>query len=541
MGFRQFGLVALLASSNAIGGAPEWAGSRACDRCHAAISRTYRETPMAKSSGEVSATAFEDDFSRPTFSDAQSRFLYTVRRATGGLALSMRKSDPEPFTVERALRYFIGSGTVARTFLIETGGFLYESPATYYGRTQSWNFSPGYAKYSYPFLTRAIAPGCIDCHATRIQPIPATQNGFRSPPFAEAGIGCERCHGPGALHVRTGKAKDIVNPIKLSTAARESVCAQCHLSGEARVERAGRSELDFLAGDILSDYSVAFVKDGPAPGRRFTSHVENLAQSACQRLGGSRLWCGTCHDPHSVPDPAGKVAWFRSKCQACHADGACTAGASLRAARNDDCVACHMPKTAVTDAEHVVSTDHSIPRKPGLSDRTVSGSGLVPFGGTPASSRDLGIANGIVALRDRNPLLSKRAFDLLVKAQTESPDEPQTLAYLADLYRTGGDDVRAAKLYERLLQVDPTQSAAPVALGGYAMEKRDYDRAIQLWNQALRISPALVLVRSNLAIALSRRGKRDEAMTVLEGALEFNPSFDAARALLNELRAGKTL
>ena len=25
--------------------------------------------------------------------------------------------------------------------------------------------------------------------------------------------------------------------------------------------------------------------------------VENLAQSACSRVSGNRLWCGSCHDP----------------------------------------------------------------------------------------------------------------------------------------------------------------------------------------------------------------------------------------------------
>jgi Tfp pilus assembly protein FimV len=42
-------------------------------------------------------------------------------------------------------------------------------------------------------------------------------------------------------------------------------------------------------------------------------------------------------------------------------------------------------------------------------------------------------------------------------------------------------------------------------------------------------------VRLNLAVALIRTGHREEARAVLEKALEFNPSFTAARKLLSEI------
>jgi tetratricopeptide (TPR) repeat protein len=68
------------------------------------------------------------------------------------------------------------------------------------------------------------------------------------------------------------------------------------------------------------------------------------------------------------------------------------------------------------------------------------------------------------------------------------------------------------------------------------MEQGHYDEAIRLFRQALQISPALVLVRFNLAVALTRTGKPLEARSVLEKALEFDPSFTAARDLLNKIR-----
>ena len=90
------------------------------------------------------------------------------------------------------------------------------------------------------------------------------------------------------------------------------------------------------------------------------------------------------------------------------------------------------------------------------------------------------------------------------KPTAANPKDPQTLSYLADLYKTRKDDATAAQLYQQLLNIDPTQSSAPMNLGAYHMEQGHNEQAIALFNQALRISPALVLVRLNLAIALIR-------------------------------------
>jgi predicted Zn-dependent protease len=69
------------------------------------------------------------------------------------------------------------------------------------------------------------------------------------------------------------------------------------------------------------------------------------------------------------------------------------------------------------------------------------------------------------------------------------------------------------------------------------MEQGHYEQAIALFEEALKISPALVLVRLNLAVALVRTGHGQEARAVLERALEFNPAFTVARDLLNQIRS----
>lgn len=500
---------------------PGWVGSKACASCHAEIYRKYLSTPMARTSGPAASAAV------PEQSFVANGYRYAIAHQPGKLYLEFRKTGTDA-VVRRELAWFAGSGGRARSYFIDVDGFLYEAPATYYGGAREWALSPGYGQYRYPFLARAIAPGCLECHATGIRPVSGTQNGYRSPPFLEGGVGCERCHGPGARHAASGKAADIVNPASLAPGERESVCAQCHLSGEIRVERAGKSMSDFTAGDNLSDYAVAFVRTASS-GMKVTSHVENLAQSACSRASGGRLWCGFCHDPHFIPAPAEKAAYFRAKCQTCHAAAVCS--------RGPDCIECHMPRSPVRDAEHVVYTDHSIPRRPKpRNEMPPADAALVAFGKAQANARDQGLAYAIVALREQNRTYSARAFDLLREAERRDHDDPQTLAYLADLYKTRHDDRTAATLYQRLYQIDSSQSSAPINLGAYAMEQGRNEEAIPLFQQALRISPALVLVRLDLAVALIRTGKTGEARSVLEKALEFNPSFTAAQDLLNQIR-----
>jgi len=479
---------------------------------------------MALSSGPAGSNPIPG---KASFS-GNSGYRYSIVQHNQKLFLDIGNTAAKA-TIRRELAYFVGSGAVARSYLIAVDGFLYEAPATYYSRQRSWGLSPGYDRYPYPFLTRAIAPACLECHATGVQPVQDTQNGYQSTPFLEGGVGCERCHGPGAAHAASGKAMDIVNPARLPAEQRDSVCAQCHLSGEIRVEHAGKSMSDFIAGAKLSDFAVAFVRATTSPGMKVTSHVENLAQSACNRESGNRLWCGTCHDPHYVPSPAEKAAWFRSKCQACHVASECQHG--------NNCIACHMPASSVIDAEHVVYTDHSIPRRPVPRDRKPPAEApLVGFGGVPVNARDQGLAYAIVALREQNAGYSARAFDLLREAERQNPNEPQTLSYLADLYKSRKDDGNAALLYRSLYTIDPTQSIAPANLGAYQMEQGQYEEAIRFFEEALKISPALVLVRLNLARALIQLGQKAEARSVLEKALEFNPSFTAARKLLDQIR-----
>jgi Tetratricopeptide repeat/Cytochrome c554 and c-prime len=490
---------------------------------------------MANGSGRVGTGEPHERFDRTEFRDSGGAFAYRVSQDGGKYFLDFqRQGTKQPIEGHRQLEYFVGSGAAARSYLLNFDGFLYEAPVAYYSSSASWKSAPGYAPLDYPYLTRPILPGCLECHASGIQRIPGTQNAYASPPFLEGGVACERCHGAGSDHIAAGKP--LLNPAKLRAAERDSICDQCHLSGEIRVAKSGKDDLAFRPGDRLVDDLTVFVRAGSPAQMKVTSHAEDLAQSACKRASGEKLWCGTCHDPHSVPAADVKGAYFRGKCLSCHQTSDCGAQQSTRQANGDNCVTCHMPRNPASDIEHVVFTDHAIRRRARPTGASLPvDADLVPFGGGTASTRDLGLAYAMVGLRELNPTYIERSFHLLQETVSSGHADAPTLAYLAEFYRNRKDDAHALPLYEKAWQLDTTQSAVAAALGAYQMQRGNVEQAIRFWSQALAINPALVLVRTNLATALLRSGHAEEAQVTLRKALEFQPSSQEARELLDKI------
>src|SRR5689334_10629960 len=161
---RRFALV-WLAVSGAFGA--DFAGNKACATCHAAIYRAYTRTPMAQSSGKVAIEDPKETFERAEFRDDRGAFSYRV--APDYRFEFTQQGVRQPIAGIRSLAYFIGSGSAARTFLMDDDGFLFESPVTYYRQSASWKASPGFESVDYPYLTRPVQPGCLQCHASGIQ------------------------------------------------------------------------------------------------------------------------------------------------------------------------------------------------------------------------------------------------------------------------------------------------------------------------------------------------------------------------------------
>jgi hypothetical protein len=393
---------------------------------------------------------------------------------------------------QRQLSYYIGSGAAGRSFAWARGGFLFEAPITWYTQIGSWDVSPGYSADATSQWNRPIEPSCLFCHASQTRSREGSQNAYADPPFAHGGVTCERCHGPGSLHIE-GKAK-MVNPARLAPARRDAVCAQCHLTGQSRVTRAGRQLQDYRPGDLLSDFAAYFVAEAPGDFQ-VNSHVEKLAGSACKRAAGDRLWCGACHDPHTVPPESARVQWYRTKCLTCHEPAECE--------RGFDCLACHMPKSHAADAGHGVFTDHSIPRNAQRSaSKTATPWKLRPFTAADRGDRELGLAYAEVGVRTGDRRQQAEAIRLL----TAAPQDAEVQVRLADLQERAGNPGRAVALYQAALRQDPNAVVALVNLGRLYGSGGLLDRAIALWREALQRNPCLAEAGTNLRIALQAKG-----------------------------------
>ncbi len=481
----------------------------ACARCHADIVRTYSTTAMARTSGKV--TPGNHAPAKP-FLDPTTQTTFSITQAPQSLLLQFEKGPD--ITGTRPLEWFLGSGRVGRSYLFRMGGRLFQSPISYYSTASQWQLSPGFDRRTSLDLTRAVEPSCLNCHASNYNPATLTMN---------PGISCERCHGDARQHLSTLGKASIINPKKLPPQERDSICAQCHLTGVARVAKFRTDNATYMPGKKLSDFSALFVWDQPESNTiGVTSHFEKLATSRCKIITGDALTCTTCHDPHSEPQPQKAASFFNQKCQNCHAQKPC-----LQSPQGD-CIACHMPKSTGGSVDHSSYTNHSIPRTTNITPQ-INPTSLVSFWPNTTSERDLGLAWSIVGKTDQ-------AQPLLEAAAKANPNDTASLSQLAQLHDRQGREDLAQPFYEAILKKDPNNATAATNLAVIRIKAGLTDEAIALWRSALKVNPAQTGTRMNLAQALFRQGNKAAAAAEIEQALKYDPDQPSARRLLNQLR-----
>ena len=225
---------------------------------------------------------------------------------------------------EAEVRFVLGSGKLGASFLIDRDGFLFQSPISWYARQGRWDLSSGYRGRN-PHFDRAVIATCLYCHANRVEPVEETVNRYAPPTFRGHAIGCERCHGPGALHVvrpavEGGVDATIVNPAALEPALRDAVCEQCHLMGQQRVIKLDRRDDDFRPGlPFYLVWSVFEWAEGAATDK-FVGQVEQMHESRCYRASSGGLGCISCHDPHRQPADLERAGYYRGRCLECHGE-----------------------------------------------------------------------------------------------------------------------------------------------------------------------------------------------------------------------------
>jgi hypothetical protein len=200
------------------------------------------------------------------------------------------------------ISYVIG-GTNKKARFIDKQGFIItaakdgsEAKTQYNMKDGSWSFYHKGEKKPYK---------CGPCHMTAYKK-EGNQDGLPGMigTWAEDGIGCEECHGPGADHI----AKPAKDNIKVDNTA--LACGKCHQRGGLQ--------------------PAALAKKG------FIRHHEQFNELT----GGAHkdMSCMECHDPHK------RAILVKTTCGACHEEKAASYAMTLHGKSDISCKECHMPR-----------------------------------------------------------------------------------------------------------------------------------------------------------------------------------------------------
>jgi hypothetical protein len=279
-----------------------YAGSESCKACHADIFDQWRLTPHARMTRRLSQV--EDHAEIPV----------------EDLGITREK-----------ITWVLGSHYVHR-FVAEASGTLVVLPKIWDKNEKKW-----LDVYDYGWKNRYWLKQCAGCHTT----------GFSSEndSFAEAGVGCESCHGPGLNHARTGSKEFITSIKNLPEDRREMICESCHTSG---LDNSG--EYHFPVGykpgdDLTKFFSGLTPKPGQSPenfkgDESYADRRQQWEFLKSRYLLASGLTCDYCQNFRNFKSSSNTEFLTKAEyCLTCHQDKMNHPEESP----GTNCTVCHQP------------------------------------------------------------------------------------------------------------------------------------------------------------------------------------------------------
>jgi len=555
----------------------QYVGMGTCRSCHDNVYQTFIHTGMGHSfrpaSRENSDAVF--DGHAVVYDTLHDLFYFPfVKNDTAMYVLEYRieQGDTTHKRLER-IDYIVGSGQHTNSHIIDINGYVYQAPVTWYTQEKRWDLAPGFRNNNSRF-DRWLTAECITCHNHFPKLVEGSMNKFTDMP---TGIECERCHGPGEIHVReklagnlidTSKYIDysIVNPADLPRNLQMDLCQRCHLQGVA-VTEPGKSFFDFKPGMKLSETINVFLPRYTDSHEKFimASQADRLRLSQCFQQA-EEMNCLTCHNPHKSVKVTPKEH-FNKACKSCHEQKKCALPVSEREKKEDDCSGCHMPKSGSIDIPHVRITDHfiTVPKQ-----RASKNGGAKAFLGieilTKENPTPLDMARGYLALYDKyiaSPVMLDSALYYL--QQADAPVEEllpveghyyfikqdwDQLASLADsyeeaqptdgwtAYRIGeaysqkGEYAMALSFFEKALEDLPLHLDFLEKKGSSLVSLQRYGEAKDVFRQVLAENPERPVALCNLGLALVLSGNITEGLERYDQAISLNPDY--LQAMVNK-------
>ncbi len=327
----------------------DFAGSEKCMSCHKEYGEKFIHTAHY-----LTAKPTVEEYFKGSFVSGQNNFSYNP-----DLKVLMDKTDSGYYQVvyykgekkiSMRMDMIIGSGTKGQSFLSWRGNKLFQLPITYYTEADQWSNSPG-LRSDKIVIDKPVTSRCLECHSSYAQSI-------GGPPLEPMefdrnriilGVGCEKCHGPGAKHVefqtknpQEKTAQFIVNPASLSRQQQLDACALCHGSTIKKV----KPSFQFTVGKNLSDYfTISSLNDDAVNNGNIDVHGNQyglMAASKCFK-NSKVLTCNSCHNSHENEN--GNLELFSQRCMSCHniKEPAFKTATHTQVAIEKNCINCHMP------------------------------------------------------------------------------------------------------------------------------------------------------------------------------------------------------
>jgi tetratricopeptide (TPR) repeat protein len=538
----------LAACSRQSGSSPDaarqaaYADPRSCTPCHQEIARSYQQTGM----GRAFRPATPADAPLTPFSHSLSgrRYQFSSR---GGKLFLKRELEDGTNAVEKEIHYVLGSGNHARSYLHRTPqNRLIEMPVNWYPPKGGYlAMSPGYDRADHFDMRRAIGYECMFCH-----------NGYPNLPNATSeddpvfpanlpqGIDCQRCHGPGAAHVKNAVRGNILNPKTLPKPRQLEVCMQCHLEPTSyplpnMIVRYGRGIFTYNPAEPMEAFAAHF-DHAPGAGRddkfEIASAAYRMRQSKCFTASSDALTCTTCHNPHAV------TTSFDKSCLNCHANIRTAAAHPAK----KDCATCHMPKRRTEDVIHVVVTDHRIQRPPKDPKALLAmrAERHEVMGGANSYQGEVALyypkqLSGPAA--DLYPALAQVAHQSNTRAgiprleaalRKHAPAHPAYYLQMAAAYHNAGQPAQAIPYYQQALAKDPAYLPALRSLGASQLRADQLADAQATLERAVKAHPSDSLSWLDLARLRRQLGKPAEAVAAARQAAAAEPELVDAHVTL---------
>jgi tetratricopeptide (TPR) repeat protein len=562
-----------------------YVGMNNCKTCHSNVHKTFIHTGMGRSFDHATVEkSFASYGKHDLVFDEKSNFYYKPFFEDSTLYITEFRIENGDTTHKRTekISYIIGSGQHTNSHIIDENGYIFQAPITYYTQEKRWDMAPGFREENLRF-DRSLTPECITCHNHFPKFVNGSLNKYESMP---KGIECERCHGPGGIHVQqkmqgilidTSKNIDytIVNPRDLPRDLQMDICQRCHLQGVAVLED-GKTFFDFKPGMKLSDVFNVFLPRYTNSHEQFimASQADRLRESKCYKMTED-LTCLTCHNPHLSVESTEK-RHFNNACNSCHKDSNipfCSLSKSELDKKNNDCVACHMPRSGSIDIPHVNITDHFISKKTVLKNDFVSNTKkneIARFLGlkilTKEKASPLEMAKGYIAqfdkyapkaaildsakyYLDRSELSLEKKFKTLIHYYFAVKDYAKIIkivdenlgigikdgwtAYrIGEAYFKNGNYPKAIVFYKKATKAESFNLDFQEKLGTVYIVMEYLPQAMQTFDFILKENPKRKIAQCNLGYVKALMGKYDEAEKHYNAAIALDPDYE--QALLNK-------